>query len=323
MPLYIVRADITQMEVDAIVCATNTALAAEGDVSGGIFAAAGKEDLKRACAALAPIEVGEAVITPAFGLAAKHIIHTAGPIYRGEEADRLLLRACCLNSLRLAWENSCTSMAFPLIPGGVNRYPKGEALRIATSAIKDFLQDHDLTVYLAVYDKESFLIGEHLFDQVQSYLDEYFVDTELEWSRRGFVGEAITKADRAAAVPKGLDELISSLDEPFAETLLRLIDAKGKTDVEVYRLANLDRRLFSKIRTVEGYRPSKRTALALAIALELSLEETNDLLARAGFTLSPSQKFDVIIEYFIIHGRYDIFEINQVLFSYDQPLLGS
>lgn len=125
-----------------------------------------------------------------------------------------------------------------------------------------------------------------------------------------------------AAIPS-LDERMEQLDEPFNATLLRLIDAKGKTDAQVYRRANIDRKLFSKIRTGKGYTPGKRTILALAIALELTLEETDDLLKRAGYALSHSRKFDVIVEFFIVSGIYDVFEINQVLFQYDQPLLGA
>jgi hypothetical protein len=207
-------------------------------------------------------------------------------------------------------------------------------LRAATGAIQDFLSDHELEVYLAVFDKEAFTVSEKLIGEVASYIDEHYVE-EHKFTRRKLLDveiEPLEEADlisynepspmQAPTISKGIDELVGSLDEPFSETLLRLIDTKGKTDVEVYKRANLDRKLFSKIRTGKGYTPSKRTAVALAVALELTLDETDDLLERAGYALSQSQKFDVIVEYFIVSRKYDIFEINEVLFKYDQPLLG-
>jgi len=194
-------------------------------------------------------------------------------------------------------------------------------LSIATLTIQDFLADHDLNVYLAVFDKTAFAISEKLLGEVASYIDEHYIE-EHEVCRRELLDierKTITEADLnkykapLQAKTMDIDELIDNLDEPFSQTLLHLIYVKGMTDVEVYKRANLDRKLFSKIRTGKGYMPSKRTAVALAVALELNLDETDDLIERAGYALSNSQKFDVIIEYFIINGKYDIFEINEVL----------
>jgi len=335
MPFNIVRQDITKMKVDAIVNAANTELQMGGGVCGAIFKAAGASHLQTACDKLAPIQTGDAIITPGFRLSAKFVVHTAGPVYRGgKSGEEEQLRSCYLNSLKRAVENKCKSIAFPLISSGIYGYPKDEALRVATAAIQDFLGDHDLEVYLAVFDKAALAVSEKLLGEVESYIDEHYV-AEHKFSRRELLDvelEALEEADlisynapapmQAPAAGAGIDDLIGNLDEPFSATLLRLIDAKGRTDVEVYKRANLDRKLFSKIRTGKGYMPSKRTAVALAVALELSLDETDDLLERAGYALSHSQKFDVIVEYFIVSGRYDIFEINEVLFKYDQPLLG-
>lgn len=330
MPFIIVRNDITKMKVDAIVNAANTQLQMGGGVCGAIFEAAGAKQLQAACDKLAPINTGEAVITPGFNLPAKYIIHTAGPVYHdGKYGEEKQLRDCYINSLKLAAENKCESIAFPLISSGIYGYPKDEALQVASSAIRDFLDENDLAVYLVVFDKEAFSASLKLMGEVESYIDEHYEEKRRHYqSRRLLSVERLTLEEPAAYEAKpmvaaaGLDDLISNLDEPFSKTLLRLIDAKGKTDVEVYKRANLDRKLFSKIRTGISYTPSKRTAIALAIALELNLNETEDLLRRAGYSLSHSNKFDVIIEYFIINKKYDIFEINEVLFQYDQPLLG-
>ncbi len=333
MPFAIVRQDITKMKVDAIVNAANTALQMGGGVCGAIFYAAGASELQHACDKLSPIQTGEAVITPGFKLPARYVIHTAGPVYRdGNNGEAVQLRACYLNSLKRALENHCGSIAFPLISSGIYGYPKTEALRVASEAIQDFLSDHDIDVYLAVFDKAAFEVSEKLLGEVEAYIDQHYVEERwesrrdrklLEAERHAMNAPAPKMHDEAMPAPfGGLDAMIGKLDESFSKTLLRLIDAKGREDVEVYKRANLDRKLFSKIKTDKGYTPSKRTAVALAIALELSLDETDDLLERAGYALSHSQKFDVIVEYFIVRRNYDIYEINEVLFKYDQPTLG-
>lgn len=341
MPLTIVRQDITKMNVDVIVNAANTDLRMGGGVCGAIFRAAGTEKLQTACDKLAPIKTGEAAITPGFALPAKYVIHAAGPVYSvwHKRRCREQLRSAYINSLELALKNGCESIAFPLISSGVYGYPKDEALEVARAAIEEFLRDHDIEVYLAVFDQSSFRISEALLGDVGSYIDQHYVDThrvarrqlldvEEDALRRAATRQDLSVQAPAMAAPmsmpaQGLDDLMKNMDEPFSDTLLKLIDKKGKTDVEVYKRANMDRKLFSKIRSVKGYTPKKPTILALAIALELTLPETDDLLERAGYALSHASKFDVIVEYFIVNGKYDIFEINEVLFAYDQPLLGN
>lgn len=339
MPFTIVRQDITSMQVDAIVNAANTELQMGGGVCGAIFRAAGPERLQAACDKLAPIRTGGAAITPGFRLPAKYVIHAAGPVYSrwDKKQSRALLRSAYLESLELAGEYGCESIAFPLISSGIYGYPKDEALEVARQSIGEFLQDHDMDVYLAVFDRSSFLIGRALLGRVESYIDQHYVDVRTTDRRKLLRVEEDALADAlpfsaapqampmagAATMPaQVLSDLMKNLDEPFSAALLKLIDQKGKTDVEVYKRANIDRKLFSKIRTGKGYTPKKPTILALAIALELTLDETGALLERAGYALSHASKFDVIVEYFIVNGQYDIFQINEVLFAYDQPLLG-
>ncbi len=342
MPFKIIRQDITKMKVDAIVNAANTDLKMGAGVCGAIFNAAGAAQLQAACDKLAPIKTGEAAITAGLGLPAKFIIHAAGPVYRdwNKKQNEQHLRAAYINSLNAAVENNCESIAFPLISSGIYGYPKDEALQVATSAIQDFLIDNDIDVTLVVFDKTAFTVSRELLGAVESYINEHYVNTHQIKARQllDVEHQAIYEADesvnqyskpifrdmlaRPVGAPASLDDLVGNLDEPFSQMLLRLIDAKGMTDVEVYKRANLDRKLFSKIRNSKGYMPSKRTAIALAVALKLSLEETDNLLERAGYALSHAVKFDVIVEYFIANGKYDVFEINEVLFEYDQPLLG-
>jgi len=345
MPFTIVRNDITRLKVDAIVNAANTNLQMGGGVCGAIFKAAGADSLQAACDKLSPIETGEAVITQGFKLPAKHIIHTAGPVYRGgNQGEEALLRSCYTNSLELAVRNNFESIAFPLISSGIYGYPKADALRVATDAIRSFISEYDINVTLVVFDKAAFAVSEELLGEVDSYIDEHYAEERPDRRRELLDVErkALSDADfislsmpmpqfeeiaaiapiMEAQIGASLDDIVGKLDEPFSATLLRLIDATGRKDSEIYHRANIDRRLFSKIRSNAHYAPSKPTVLAFAVALELTLDQTEDLLERAGFALSHSRKFDVIVEYFIQSRKYDIFVINEVLFSYDQPLLG-
>ncbi|MBO3093082.1 macro domain-containing protein [Schleiferilactobacillus harbinensis] len=326
MPLNLIRQDITKMPVDAIVNAANPRLAMGGGVSGAIFRAAGADQLQAAANKVAPVETGHAAITPGFNLPAKYVIHAVGPIYRQANPDqsRQLLRSAYTESLRLAVANHCLSIAFPLISSGIYGHPKEQALAVATSAITDFLTDHELDVYLTIFDQSSFVVSQDLLGPIASYIDQHYVDAQPDTRRRSIPDDEL--AAYAAQVPlsqEPLDQLVNTLDDSFATALFHLIDARPLTDPEVYKRANIDRRLFSKIRSNPDYVPSKRTAIAFAIALHLSLTEANDLLQRAGYTLSTSQKLDVIIMYFIGSKSYNIYRINEVLFSYDLPLLGS
>ena len=376
MPLLLVRNDITRMEVDAIVNAANSSLLGGGGVDGAIHRAAGPELLAE-CRTLGGCRTGEAKITKGYRLPARYVIHTVGPIWNGGGyGEEHLLRSCYRRSLELAVDHFCESVAFPLISSGVYGYPKEQAFDVATSAISAFLEDHDLTVYLVLFDSKAFLLGDR-FGDIRSYIDDAYAEAELK-KPRNLYSNRLEREPRAtmdgdtgqiwpsmpypgaeqqdasfpmpdedlfcgAAEPKpaakkptsiwhlprkkdkdkDADTFLRQLDEGFSTTLLRLIDEKGLTDVECYKRANVSRKLFSKIRSDPHYRPSKTTAVAFALALRLTMPETQSLLARAGFTLSHSYLADIIIEACIQKGMYSVLDVNEILFAYDQPLLGS
>lgn len=336
MPLEIVRQDLTKMKEDAIVNPTNTELKMGGGVSGAIFQAAGVDELKQACDEIGGCPVGQAIITDGFRLPSKYIIHTAGPVWKdGSHHEAKLLKNSYTHSLELAEKYQCESVAFPLISAGFSGYPKEEALQIAVSTISEFLVNHEMHVYLVVFDKTSFGLSQHLFQSINEYIDENYVEeVEANFSRRieHFTNEPLLESEIISdeidvkqseiIIESSLLHLVEELDESFSERLLRMIDEREMTDVETYKRANIDRRLFSKIRNEVGYSPKKKTAIAFAIALQLNVDETNDLLSAAGYTLSHSSIFDVIIKYFIKQGNYKIHEINEALFAFDQPLLG-
>lgn len=344
MPFEIIRADITQLKVDGIVNAANETLLGGGGVDGAIHKAAGPE-LLEACKKLGGCRTGEAKLTHGYNLPAHYVIHTVGPVWRGgDQGEEEQLRACYTNALEIAHAQNMESLAFPLISTGIFGYPKDLALKIALSVISNFLMQHELMIYLVVYDHGAFALSEKLFNTVKAYIDDHYIEENFESLRmeshaqksvayesempypKSILDEATQKTSKlsksSSAVQRRLKNMFKELEETFSEHLLRLIDIKGKSDVEVYKKANIDRKLFSKIRGDKTYKPSKSTALAFAIALELNLDETKDLLKKAGFALSNSSKFDLIITYFISENNFNIFEINETLFAFEQPLLG-
>ncbi|SCX07300.1 O-acetyl-ADP-ribose deacetylase (regulator of RNase III), contains Macro domain [Ruminococcaceae bacterium P7] len=326
MPIQIVRNDITKMNCDAIVNAANQTLLGGGGVDGAIHRAAGPELLAE-CKTMGGCHTGEAKITGAYRLPCKYVIHTVGPVWRGgghHEEEKLI--SCYRNSLKLAEEYHCESVAFPLISAGAYGYPKEQALQIAVSEICKFLIHHDIIVYIVVFDKDCFQISKRLIHDITEYIDECYVEAHYEDNTTRlytylFDDEfAETMIDRTASL--SLSDAIGQIDESFSEMLMRKIDEKGMTDVQCYKKANVDRKLFSKIRSNPQYKPRKTTAAAFAVALELPFDEAKDLLSKAGYSLTHSNKFDIIIEYFLKKGEYDIFTINEALFEFDQVLLG-
>ena len=351
MPLEIVRNDITRMEVDAIVNAANETLLGGGGVDGAIHAAAGPRLLEE-CRTLNGCETGKAKITRGYNLPCQYVIHTVGPVWKGgAQGERALLASCYQSALALAKEYRCETVAFPLISSGVYGYPKAEALQVAVDEITRFLKDNDMTVYIVVFTRDAVELGGKLYKEVVAYIDDVYVDEHYDVYRESrrrpmadaapsnglfrrrhredtarnetiFSEPSLLEDELAApATVANLDDMLRQVDESFAQMLIRKIDEKGMTDAACYKRANVDRRLFNKIKNNPAYRPSKQTALAFAIALELPMNEAKELLMKAGFALSHSNKEDIVVEYCIMTGNYNLIEINQVLFRLDlQPL---
>ena len=368
MPLQIVRQDITKMKVCAIVNPTNEKLEPTGGTDLAIHKAAG-EKLAKYCSNIAPCNVAQAKITPAYELDCRYVIHTVGPVWDGSEKSEELLYECYTNCLNLASAAKCESVAFPLISSGAYGFPKDKVLKIATKTVSDFLYDHEMTVFIVVYDKDSYEISNKIYSDVKSYIDDNYVSVvfdevrraqsdygavlpQASYSRNDFEEkrqknvnkEKVKKAKLTDCVLKlfpsladedefdlenvsyedaSLEDMLSNMDKGFGETLFYYIDKKGMTDIECYKRSNVDKKTFSKIKCNSNYKPSKITAVSFAIGLRLTLQEASHLLSTAGMCLSHSDKSDVIIEYFLKTGNYtDIFEVNEILYKFDRPLLG-
>lgn len=362
MPFKIVRNDITKMQVDAIVNTANEEPIFSDGVDTAVYLASGADELLAERKKIGHMNAGEVAITPGFQLPAKYIIHAVSPFYHGgKSGEEALLRACYRNSLSLALENGCKSIAFPLISTGSFRYPKEEGMRIALDEINAFLLKHEMLVYLVVFDSQATEIGQKLYPALDEYIDQNYVDdqNEIEYGCSDFgVPESIegslyeaddewdffeqraSKREKMTApcAPIERDECkcvevyISSdecesalakrmrhLSDTFQEYLLYLIEMKGLSNTEVYKNAIVTKQLFSKIKLNKDYHPDKATAMRLCVGAKLNLDETKDLLARAGYALSPCDKRDIIFSFFIENKVFDMIEIDIALEEYGLP----
>lgn len=352
MPLKIIRNDITKVKADVIVNTANPQPIYASGTDQAIYEAAGTEKLLDERKKIGNIARGDIAVTPAFNLMAEYIIHTVGPAWQGGNSGEFeILSNCYRKSLRKVAELKCESIAFPLIATGVYGFPKDKALQIAIAEISDFLFQYEMMVYLVVFDEKSFQLSNNVVGNVQSFIDSHYVKTKrnseygIRFLRRNRAiscyeeEELIEKAvlydeDASAefddtiiastpiAPSMSLDDQFNNMGGTFQEKLFELIEDRGLTNVEVYTRANLDRKHFSKIQCNVNYHPSKKTAMALCIALKLNLEESKDLLARAEWAFSPNRKMDLIVMNAIVNHEYNINQVNAVLFQYGQECLG-
>ena len=320
MPFQIIREDITRVRVDAIVNPTDDEYTHLGGTDKRIHDAAGRE-LYEECKKHGSLGVGDVCVTSSFNMNnCKYIIHTFGPFYvDGEHNEEYLLRKCYENILKCAIDNNIESIAVPLISTGSFNYPKKDALRVATDVITDFIYEHELDVYLLVYDKEAFDISNSLYRDIHNYLEDNGVYGEVRSYRPsmsfGFMSKSVS-----------LDEDFSFVDfvedEPFNDCLRRLIREKNLIESDVYKGANLTKQAFNGIYN-EGKVPKKNNVLALCIGLRLNIDEADDFIEKAGYSFSRGNKHDYIVRYFIENEIYDVYRINEILISEDLPYLGS
>lgn len=345
MPFHIISGDITKQICDAIVNPTDVVFSGGGGTDRAIHRAAG-EQLHEACDRLPALNWGESALTKGYNLPTKWVIHTAGPVWvDGKHDERLILSNCYQSALKIAAENDFQSVAFPLIAAGTCGFPKEEALSIAVNEIRRFLQRHEMEITLVVYDRKLYRIDPRTEEDVDRYLGSHFTGRMRPQAKNfyaehedllqsmGYAYEAsLSSAPPPAPAPMAsysqtpaasLADHLRTMDESFSEAVLRLVDERGMTDAQCYKRANISKQVFSRLRSNSHYKPSKPTALALAVALKLDLDETRSLLDKAGMSLSHSLMMDVIVEYFIKQSKFDVMEINETLYQYDQPLLGA
>ena len=356
MPFKIVRNDIVKMNTEAIVNTANSNPSVGAGCDSAVYKAAGRNKLlSYRQERVGSVPEGDVFITPGFDLPVKYIIHAVSPMYMGgDNGEEEKLRSCYRKSLELAKDNNIKSIAFPLIATGGYGYPKEEGMRIAVDEINAFLLNDEMDIYLAVFDTVSTELGEKIYPDLEAYIDRNYVDVArdeeygvnfiasarsaepeyeaVESQVFGYLAPSKDERVKASSVEEDydgfieeheskLEERIKHVSDTFSEYLLYLIQGKNMPNADVYKRAIVDKKTFSKIKNNVDYHPNKITALCLCVGAKLNLDESKDLLARAGYALSPSDKTDIIFSYFIENEIYDMIELDIQLEEHGLPCI--
>lgn len=326
MPLHFQYGDITTLTVDAVVNAANEKLLPGGGVCGAIFQAAGPQ-LEQACSKYGSCAAGQAVITPGFALPAKYIIHTVGPVWQGgEQGEADVLSACYKNAIKLAVENNCTSIAFPLISSGIFGYPPAKALEVAVAAIGEALQEQDLKVVLVFVDKKSFVLPAEVLEPAAAFMKDHalemaFEDTTFRHTYRMIRRAGFGRMPGLEMPVEDREQLQQDFaqDDTFSSALAKMMVARDLTVKELRWKANLSSARLNAF--LKGQMPSKAQALAVVMGMGLELTNARQLLATARLFLDATEDQDLLVEYCMVNGKYDTILANQLLFAMDLPQL--
>ncbi|MBQ1452942.1 MAG: macro domain-containing protein [Ruminococcus sp.] len=336
MPFHIIRHDITKVKADAVVNTANPMPVIGSGTDSAIYEAAGEEKLLAERKKIGDIEPGHSAYTPAFDLPAKYIIHCVGTYWEdGAHGEWDILRSCYKTALALAAQLKCKSIAFPLMATGAYGYPKAESLDVALQEIGSFRlktesKNEDMDIYLVVFDDQALELSSREFGAVEQFIDENYVAYQRareyapdSRAMRRFRGEMqsvsslhhIGTKDILESASESINEYLRShKGQSFRDVLMKYIIASGMENAEVYKKANIDRKLFSKIISKSDYTPKKDTVIALALALELDITQTNDLLKSAGRAFSGSER-DALLRVCIENKIYDIMRVDTLLFD--------
>ena len=325
MSLKLLNADITRFPCDALIISSDSSLMNGGAAYGACYSAAQmnfgeyisnhfRDEISVGNAYL--IEKEKANFSD--DLKAKNVIVTTAPKWVDGESNEIeQMASCYVNSLEKARKTGAKKIAVSIINSRIFGFPSNLSELIAKRAILRYLENYDLDVYLILHNWKSYGVNRDKIEKLRQYIEKTKAE-EMCFATETLIKEKLSFSKRAS-----LEERLKNKDESFSEMLLRLIDERGMKDSDCYNKANVSRKVFSKIRCDRNYHPKKETALSFALALELDIEGTQQLLRTAGYSLSHSNIADIIVEYHIMNGIFKVSDINEMLYEYDQKLLGT